>query len=166
MRYFLFSFCLTIIALLCFTSSGETNDGPLGIVGGSVSPKGPHQSIRMDSEMVTIQLLENSYIVDAVFHFFNNGETTTEWVGFPKRWGGTHYEFIKFETWVNDQETQFKEERGGLLGIWNSLKDTFLDWDDDYRWMVKYVTFPGRSVTTTRVKYEAKYHISEDNCAM
>ncbi len=50
---------------------------------GAIATKEPHQTIRMDSMEVTIQLRPNSYVVDSVFKLFNEGEETTEWVGFP-----------------------------------------------------------------------------------
>ncbi|MGB6063623.1 MAG: hypothetical protein WBG50_02375 [Desulfomonilaceae bacterium] len=114
-------------------------------------------------------MLHTSYIVDAVFHFFNSGETTTEWVGFPKL-EGDKFQFIKFETWVNDQEAQFTEtpEAGRLPGLWNFAKSLvsgesfFSNWSESCHWMAKEVTFPGHAVTVTRVRYEAAYN---DGCA-
>jgi hypothetical protein len=124
----------------------------------------------MDSEDVTIRLLENSYTVDALFHFFNTGETTTELVGFPKRGSGTEFsfrteEFIRFETWVNDKEVQFTEEPEPFFGIWQFLRRIFADRVEDYRWLVKQVPFPGHATTTTRVSYEAPYHKTDGLCA-
>ncbi len=39
----------------------------------------------MNSEQVVIRLKEKSYTVDAVFEFINDGDTTTEWIGFPNK---------------------------------------------------------------------------------
>ncbi len=164
MRLFVLLLCLASGASLFFTSLGETNEMPMGLVGGGPSPKGHHQSIRMESEEVTIKLLYDSYIVDAVFHFFNAGETTTEWVGFPKVFGKT-FQFIKFETWVNDQEVEFTEvsEKGNLPGLWDSVHKFLSDEDGEPtgvpgdHWMAKKVTFSGHSATVTRVRYKAKY---------
>lgn len=83
-----------ITAELFFMASvGSTNDGPIWLMGGGAAPKSSHPSIRMDSEEVTIRLGQDTYTVDAVFHFFNTGATTTEWVGFPKRGIGYFGEF-------------------------------------------------------------------------
>jgi hypothetical protein len=174
MRYLgLLLFLLTGM-LPCSPLSGEANDAPILVMGGSASPKGPHHSIRMESEEVTIRLLENSYTVDAVFRFFNDGETITEWVGFPKHGSGYDFffrtqDFIQFETWVNDQKVQFTEKLDPLHYL-KLLLDNINIFSThgvkDNRWMAKYVTFPGRAVTTSRVRYEAKYIWPPGKCAL
>ncbi len=164
MKYFGFLLCVAAALLLFFPITGATNDGPVQVMGGSASPKGPHEFIRMDSEEVKIKLLENSYEVDAVFHFLNTGETTTEWVGFPKYAIPTH-DFIKFETWIDDQAVQFTEKSATQSGLRSFLDRIFSDGVFDNRWMVKSVTFPGHKFTTTRVKYEAEYQpVAGDDC--
>jgi len=124
----------------------------------------------MDSEDVTIRLHKDSYTVDAVFHFFNTGETTTELVGFPKRGSGNEFsfhtgDFIRFETWVDGEKAQFSEEREPFCGVRKFLSRIFSNRVQDYRWLVKQVTFPGHSTTTTSVHYEAPYHKSDGRCA-
>ena len=91
MRHILiFLLCFVLAGLLLVANSGRADDAPIEITGGAASPIAfPHQSIRMDSEEATIRLHKKSYTVDAVFRFFNTGETLTEWVGFPKRSMGT-----------------------------------------------------------------------------
>jgi len=154
---------LMIAALLFIPSPGISNDAPLWLMSGGAAPKSGNTTIRMDSEEVTIQLNKDSYTVDAIFHFFNTGETTTEWVGFPKRGAGYSdmfsgtKDFIRFKTWVKGLEVQFWEERALLDGLRLFLRRMTQDHIRDYRWMVKQVVFPGLSETTTRVRYEAPY---------
>jgi hypothetical protein len=122
---------------------------------------------------VTIRLKRDSYTVDAIFHLINTGETATEMVGVPK-YGVQNmpdadsdvkspiYDFVRFDAWVHNRKTEFKEVR-------HFLKDpnappiggypfAGLAERPEVRWMVKDVTFPRRSVTPVRVRYEALYH--------
>jgi hypothetical protein len=140
-------------------------------MGGGASPMSAHSTIRMDSEEVTIRLQKDGYTVDAIFHFFNTGETTKEWVGFPKRGMGSSatftgiQDFMQFQTWVGDQPVLFREEREFWTRVPIFLRGIFSYIVEDRRWLVKEVTFPGHTETTTRVKYEAHYHFSEGNIA-
>lgn len=148
--------------MLVIPTHGIANDGPIRLMGGSASPKSSHPSVRMDSEEVTIPLHKNSYSVDAVFHFFNTGEAVTELVGFPKRAEGMEgswrmENFIRFETWVNDERAPFTEEPRLFRDARLFLSGVFSNVVRDYRWLVKQVTFPGNAKTTTRVSYEASY---------
>lgn len=153
---------------------GYANDSPVHLIGGGAAPKyGPVKTIQMESEEIIIKLGPKTYTVDAKFKFFNSGTTTDELVGFPKRgmgyWGmfnGTK-PFIKFDTWVNDIKTDFKEEpdtstiRGEaylsdlIAKVQANETNSFFLTDD--RWLVKRVTFASQKHTTTRVVYEAKY---------
>jgi hypothetical protein len=117
---------------------------PLQASGGSVSAKTIHKAIRMDSEEVKIHLEKGSYTVEAVFHFYNTGDTTTEWVGFPK--GDQSYEplpdnppdFIQFHAWVDGNRATFS--------------------DKDKLWLAQRVKFPGNAKTIIRIMYEANYY--------
>lgn len=123
---------------------------PLQAHGGAAAPKGPNQSIRMDSEEVMIRLKERIYTVDAVFHFFNSGDTVTEWVGFPKgdvaRSDGQFVghmdrenpDLVGFHGWVDGKPVDFAKE--------------------DKLWLTREVTFPGNATTVIRIIYEAKYY--------
>lgn len=157
-----------VASLLCtglclLATSARADDAPLWLMGGGATPKSKHTTVRMDSEEVTIRLHKDSYTVDAVFHFFNTGDTTTEWVGFPKRGRGYSdmftgtQDFIRFETWVGDQQVPFREERELWSRVPIFLRSIFSYIVEDNRWLVKEVTFPGHSKITTRVKYEAHY---------
>jgi len=154
-----FVVCVLAAGVLLLPDSGRANDGPIWHIGGSASPKSCHDSIRLDAEDVTIRLHKESYTVDAVFSFFNTGSTITEWVGFPKRAVVSDYlfsnrrDFLRFQTWVNDEEVQVSEYRDLFGYLYRFLKGGHRD----DRWLVKYVTFPGQARTTTRVRYEALY---------
>lgn len=166
MRAYLWS--LIALAVFFAPSLSGANDAPIRIKGGGASLNSPHPTIRMHSEEVAIRLHKDSYTVEAVFHFFNSGETTTEWVGFPKRALGylsfEPQDFIRFETWVDGKKTTFLEEPVPFRGVRNFL-DALVSQSGvltDYRWLVKRVTFPAHATTTTRVRYEAAYHRLSD----
>jgi len=82
-------------------------------------------------------------MVDAVYHMINSGETTTEWVGFPK--GDKSFDsetghvpdFVQFHAWVDGKKVPFSAE--------------------GKRWLARQVTFPGHAKTIIRIKYEADY---------
>jgi hypothetical protein len=161
-----------VFALLAWGGIAGADDAPILLMSGGASPRSRHDSIRMDSENVTIGLQKNTYTVDAVFHFFNSGTTTTEWVGFPKRgrgyadmFHGTN-DFIRFETWVNGEKAAFSEERSRSWGagrLFRKLFAIFAIQITDDRWLVKHVAFPGHATTTTRVRYEARYNEFADS---
>jgi hypothetical protein len=139
--------------------------------GGAISPRLPHESIRLDSQEVTIRLRKDTYAVDVVFRFFNTGETITEWVGFPERrmvalLPYTKSAFLRFETLIDGRTAEFSREQ-------DLTQDTglFLRWlfsspstHEDRRWLVHYPTFPGHARTTVRVGYEARYNYHHGNC--
>lgn len=129
---------------MCIPCGLGADIAPLGVGGGSAAAKSLHQTIRMDSEDVTIQLGQGSYTVNALFHFSNSGDTTTTWVGFPR--GEEYFEriqrdlpdFVQFHAWVDGKKVPFSKEGN--------------------RWLARQVTFPGHAKTTIRVLYEAKYY--------
>ncbi|MFH1115320.1 MAG: hypothetical protein V1792_15525 [Pseudomonadota bacterium] len=147
------SFFLTFLVLgLYLPPCAITGDdvAPLQASGGTLSAKSPHQTIRMDTEEVTVRLNRRGYTVDAVFQMVNSGETSTEWVGFPKgdelpETGGrpgfgssTLPDFSLFRAWVDGKEIKFSKEGD--------------------RWLAGQVTFPGHATTTIRIVYEADYY--------
>jgi len=169
------SLALSISLLTIFTAVPcYANDAPVHLIGGGAAPRyGPIQTIQMEAEEIIIKLGPKTYIVDATFNFFNTGKTTEELVGFPKRgmgyWSsftGTK-PFIKFDTWINDIKTDFKEEPdtstikgdaylSDLIATVQANKTNSFFLTDD-RWLVKRVTFETQKRTTTRVVYEAEY---------
>lgn len=155
---------LMFSAVVLLPSEAAADDAPIWLMGGGATPMSSHSTIRMDSEEVTIRLHKDSYTVDAIFHFFNTGETTTLWVGFPKRGIGSSAtftgtpDFIHFQTWIGNQQVAFREERELWSRVPIFLRGIFSAIVEDRRWMVKEVTFAGHTEATTRVKYEAPYH--------
>jgi hypothetical protein len=136
-------FCLTLllVGLLCFPCIIKANPAPWPMAGGTVATKSLHKTIRMDAEEVTIRLDGGSHTVTAVYHMVNTGESTTEWVGFPKgriRDSTEQFDypdFIQFYVWVNGKKALFSKE-GNV-------------------WMAGRVTFPGHATTMIRVVYQA-----------
>jgi Domain of unknown function (DUF4424) len=139
-----FALFLLLMGFL-FTPSGLGADiAPLQVSGGTAAAKTNHPTIRMESEEVMIRLKEGSYTVDAVFQFRNSGETTTEWVGFPR--GDQSFapettdrpDFVQFHAWVDGKSAPFSKE--------------------GKRWMARHVRFAGNATTTIRIMYEAHYY--------
>ncbi|MFC1835809.1 hypothetical protein ACFL2Q_13955 [Thermodesulfobacteriota bacterium] len=139
---------LIVIAFLCTPCGVRADLASLSkhsVTGGAAFAKSAHETIRMKSEEVRIRLEKLSFTVEAVFNFFNSGENTTEWVGFPKLTYGSESttdawrDFVQFHAWVDDKPSTFTNE--------------------DNRWMAREVTFPGKAKTTIRVMYEAEYMI-------
>lgn len=133
---------------------------------GAAAPKAPHRSIRLDAQEVTIRLGKSTYFVEAAFHFFNTGETSTEWVGFPKRVaykgivpGDSRIkgfdDFKWFKVWVDGRRTPVTEEPDRSASArWESggqRRD---------RWMVLRAEFLGHKTTSVRCRYEAAYQIA------
>jgi len=155
---------------------------PLKVSGGAPTVAFPHQYIRMDFMDVTIRLKKSYYRVDAVFHFFNTGESITEWVGFLKR--GDMGNFMRYDAWVDGQEMNVLEEpswvRRKFHSVGRSLPKHSLGsrvLNDLYRlffkpsmrdvWLMDQVTFPANSQTAIRIRYEASYaQYDEDRIAV
>jgi ankyrin repeat protein len=164
---------LIVSSLVLVSQPGRTDITPIDYhaspTGGGVSPKSPHQTIRMDDQEVLIRLKPFSYTVDAIFHLTNTDETTTELIGFPKNamgrapgpLGGVS-DFIRFHGSVNDQNIAFKEERDLIADAQNVLKGLRSGPLEHCSWLAGEATFPGHAISTIRVSYEADY----DNCGM
>lgn len=137
--------------------------------GGGVAPKSNHQTIRLDSQEVVIRLKKGSYVVNVVFSLFNTGETTTEWIGFPK-WTASRTPsfptFITFQGWVNGKKIDFNEKWGSAGGNrtkFNMSHKAFSYFaskpmKEEHKWLVSQATFPGHAQTLIRVTYEAPYY--------
>lgn len=76
--------------------------GPLDICGSAPEAVYPQQHVRMDSMNMTMKLKKTSYSVDSIFHFFNAGETTIEWVIFLKE--GDISDFQRYDIWVDGEK--------------------------------------------------------------
>jgi hypothetical protein len=140
-------FCIILLlaGLLCTPCALRANPAPWPIAGGTVAAKSPNEFIKMEAEEVTIHLGGHSYVVEGVYHMVNSGETTTEWVGFPKNRhkmheGISYQDFIQFEVWIDGKNVPFSRE--------------------DRQWRAGQVRFPGHTTTIIRVMYEVNYHVS------
>lgn len=151
--------CWIAGGVLLLPGTGRSDCCPpnMTIVGGAPAPHSPLPSIRMVSQEVTIRLKHLGYSVEAVYEFFNAGETITERVGFPRhvdRWRPSigpcldpHHrvdDFMRFHASVNGRQVVCSEERDFLSG-------------SDSKWMVTEVTFPSGARTTMSVSYAAHY---------
>ena len=106
------SVTVLLAVVLCVPCTLRANPVAGPIAGGTVATMSPNESIRMEAEEVTIRLGDRSYVVEGVYYMANSGETTTEWVGFPKNRHEMHersgyQHFIQFEVWVNGENVPF-----------------------------------------------------------
>ncbi len=143
--------------------------GPLKVVGGAPTVIYPHQHIRMDYMDVTMRLKKATYRVDGVFHFFNTGDTVTEWVGFLQR-GDMGY-FMRYDAWVDGRKANVLEEAlrdqrklqyppGPFYLIKRRLMRFFRVLPEPSArnmWLMQQVTFPSNRRATVRMSYEATY---------
>lgn len=150
-------------AMLLTPTWGSPCDGPPTetIKGGAPAVLSPDNSIRLDTEEVCIRLHKDRYTVDAVFQFFNTGESTSRLIRFPKR--GTRFsynpssDFRQFQGWIDGREMEFTAEPDAHV----YSKETWYDhhrYEDvvsDSGWMNRKVEFRGHSGTTIRVRYSA-----------
>lgn len=149
------------------------------VLTGAPAPRSSHKTVRMDSQEVIVRLGEFSFVVDAVFRFFNTGETTMEWVGFPKQGNPCRFgflldpAFIRFDTWIDGRKVEFSEEFSEDRGLLRWIRALFFETKPSQthaepharinrydRWLVKQVTFHGRSRTTIRLSCEGPYSTS------
>lgn len=137
---------------------------PVLLKDGKASVAPTHGTIRMDSAETIIRLGPKSYTVDAVFHFYNTGDRTTQWVGFPKPRSGladdvTHeldkFKFSVFEAWVNGRKVDISEERDDA-DVAEAITTRHRP-DSRPGSRVKEITFLGHTATTVRVRYVAGY---------
>jgi hypothetical protein len=172
-----FSALIKLIIPLSFILTSQSAIGDealLKVYGGGLQlHDGTSATIRMEKETVKIYLHEKTYTVDATFDFYNNGNTITVNVGFPKSGHGYvspefkgPVNFINFMTWVNGERVSVKERPGNVLLNGQKLNQSQIDnlrtgqlsgWLEETRWLVKQVTFKGKAKTNTRVKYDAPY---------
>ncbi len=173
MTYFRLLQCLIVSALVLSPQPGITDITPIDYspppTGGGISPKSPHPAIRLDDQEVIVRLKPYTYTVDAIFHLFNTGETSTEWIGFPKNSTGRSPgplgrvdDFIRFEGSVNGQTIAFTEERDLIKGARATQVGILSRGKNHDGWLVGEGAFPGHAKTTIRVRYETRY----GNCGM
>lgn len=165
-RLFLY---LIVLVLTLSSHPGKTDITPMDYspppTGGGVSPKSPHPTIRLDDQEVIIRLKQATYTVDAVFHLSNKGETTTEWIGFPKNAMGPRrgpvdkvMDFIRFEVSVNGENTPFGEASDFIKGAQSTPEKPRLWSAEHSSWLVGQAVLPGHAITTIRLSYETSYN--------
>ena len=144
---------LMLFCVLILTGISRADDGGVEVFGGNVKLMSEHPTVRMAGENVTITMKDSKfYDVDATFVFYNNGGSTTTFVGFPV--GGFSPgedipgEFKKFRTYVNGAEIHTTDKVTVLEGGYKHREE---------KWKVKEVHFPGKQNTITRVVYTAPY---------
>lgn len=167
-------FCLvvTLAVGLFFGPLYTAGDvGPLTMFkgGGVVSPKSPHESIRLDFQEIVIRLRHGSYTVNCQFHLFNEGEDTQEWIGFPK-WVASRLDsyptFIAFNGSFEGRRMEFNEQNDlswpqRLLWIVSSRQ--LFGWADralnqQRQWLTTRVRFAGHAPARIDVSYQAPYY--------
>ncbi len=143
-RFSKICFSLLFVGFFSVAHVLEADIAPLQATGGTLAAKSKHETIRMAAEEVTIRLGKASYMVEAVFHMVNSGDTKTILVGFPKGREesmsevGQLPDFTQFHAWVDGKQVQFSDEGDN--------------------WLAGQVTFAGNATTTIRVFYEANYY--------
>jgi uncharacterized protein len=165
-----------VSALMLAPQPGRADITPIDYTpppsGGGVSPRNPHPSIRLDDQEVIIRLKRGEYTVDAVFHLFNTGEKSTEWIGFPKNPAGRLPgplgrvdDFIRFDVWVNGNKVPFADERDLIKSAQNVLQGLRGRRVQYTGWLMGQASFPGHVTTTIRVSYASRYGNCGMNCA-
>jgi hypothetical protein len=144
----------------------------INLQGGCITPSAPNEHIRLDVMRVIFRAKRDSYSVDASYHLFNTGKTTTVTVGVPK-YGRSDRDqeyhsgepivrdFLGFDAWVNGRKAEFVEARDFFTDPSAQPVGGYCHGDkkSETRWMTKRVTFTGKATTVIRVRYEAHYHI-------
>lgn len=165
MRYvFLLPAYAISITLLLIPLIGRADFGPVRrIMSGIAAPQIPHDRIRLESQDIIIHLKKNSYEVDGVFRFFNTGETTCEWLGFPQLYTCGNvlvidWHLIRFNAWIQGRKLEVSDEADAtkitdIPSRSHGRNVVFM-----YRWKVVHCEFPAHAGTTIRATYEAEYY--------
>ena len=94
------------VCLLGMCASARANDTAVRGVGGAIQPMAQHQSVRMASEKVDVELTERDAHVRCEFVFTNTGKATVVKMGFPEEASGDVRPIKKsayrvFRSWVD-----------------------------------------------------------------
>jgi hypothetical protein len=171
---------VSLLFFLSVTIAVLGNDAAIQIEGGAAKCMfGKEEGISMVEEEVMIFLEESQYVVEATFHFSNQGETKEIFVGFPKFGAGRFPEFqgaknfTSFETWVNGAPVKFEEYLDSssleisasgfdFKGFCKALEEKESKVGSirvsENSWIVKKVQFLSNKITETKVKYSVPYH--------
>ncbi|MEW6351585.1 MAG: ankyrin repeat domain-containing protein [Thermodesulfobacteriota bacterium] len=129
---------------------------------GTPSLASPQPAIRLESEQVTIRLGYGVYSVDALFHFFNTGETITERVRFPKLPAETPRgyhggNFLRIDAFVNGRNVHLVK-KAGIRGHLRSFWGWWASWGPGDPAKMEYeVKFPAQAQTAIRIRHETQY---------
>jgi hypothetical protein len=146
--------CLIAACLLLMPSPARAQLAPVTVRDGKVLPLSFQETIRLESQEVTIRLHRGCCRVEASFRLVNTGPTVTQWIGIWKYIKERHIlegQPIAFDGWIDGTKVAFAPahyaptESGWVAEI------------QEYpgpRWMVREVTFPGHAATTIRVRYD------------
>lgn len=169
MRYCFF-LCIFVLSLFCVAAHSEGNQcTPLLILsGGTPLIKFQHE-IALKSEEVIIRPNRSHCVFDAVFVFFNKGETVTEWVCFPKTLidvtpfmncaspKGIVLDEWCFAAWVDGREMDFSKQTD-FFGKADVISREEITEPERLRaCLAAVVTFTKHSVTSIRVRYKVPY---------
>ena len=143
-----------VFVAVCFAGSvAHANDGGIAF-GGSPKLLSGHPTVRMESELIQMNVGEKTVVVDCKFIFVNNGPACKVRMGFPDQGVGASdpdeenardwkksppvTTFTSFQSWVNGGEVPTKLIRANEPGKF---------------WHTKTVTFPANSRTVIRDLY-------------
>jgi len=160
MKRFFTEFLVILIFSMVQILKLFSDDGYVNVHGGSAKIMAEHNSIKMISEYVTIDITNaDYYTVIAQFVFYNHGVDTETAVGFPQEgWGdiSSVSDFKSFKTFVKGIEMKT-----------TILPDSTLDEQGRVlkKWIIKTVKFPSKTTTNTSVIYKAPYGGISDGSA-
>jgi len=144
-------FWSTAIVLSLVAARISANDTYFYMAGGSLYPTAEGvTSVRMDSEVIRLDLFDNYYLTDVTFQFSNPGRATSAAVGFPIKTEGSHgYATIsEFQSWTNGVP-----DNPELVPI---QVDWQLETGITSAW-TRTVDFPSSERVATRVSYRSTY---------
>ena len=147
---------LVFLTLSVIGEITSANDTFFFLSGGALYP--PASSyyqvpIEMSGERITIELLDDHYLVDVTFEFRNHGRERSLLVGFPVLATGMsgRGRLTEFRSWSNGVPDT--PELQPIERTWGTEVGIETAW-------TRRVEFAASRVTTTRVRYRAEYGIS------
>jgi hypothetical protein len=158
-----------VVGLQCISSRPADCLEPLDIrsivyvMSGAPAPISAHNSIRLDSEYITIRLQKFTYQVDADYDFVNTGGAVSEIVGFPfygPRLGGksTRPPFIiRFDIWIDGTKITLSDELAESKIARAFPKRLRPGEKMEYTWVPAKVTFPAHAGVKIRTVYKSVY---------
>lgn len=149
----LFAICAVAVCTLSLTNVARANDGGIAW-GGSPKLLSNHPTIAMQSEIITMNVGQESVTVDCRFVFKNYGRATTVRMGFPDEGSGdTPHQADYVEGGKNDKPlTAFTSFKSWVDGV--RVKTQLIgSGDPSLSWHAKSVYFPRSSTRIVRDLY-------------